>query len=71
VIAKGGVALNPRGEFYSENNIKQRLAMRNFSESLRSSGVMTNGPAKISKKEIQEFANKLDQFLKNYLLTFR
>ena len=63
VVSKGGKALNPRGELYSENNIKQRLSIRNFSEGLRGSGVMTGGPAKISKKEIQAFANCLDQLL--------
>ena len=63
VIDKGGIALNPRGELYSESNIKQRLSMRNFSEQLRSTGIMTGGPAALSKKEIQAFANCLDQFL--------
>lgn len=63
VISKGGIALNPRGELYSESNIKQRLSMRNFSEGLRNSGVMTGGPARISKKEVQEFANNLDKYL--------
>ena len=62
-IDKGGVALNPRGELYSANNIKQRLSLRNFSEGLRGSGVLVGGPAKLSKKEIQAFANYLDQFL--------
>lgn len=62
-IAKGGFALNPRGEMYSEANIKQRLSMRNFSEGLRSSGVRTGGPAAFSKKEVQAFANALDRFL--------
>jgi uncharacterized protein YaiI (UPF0178 family) len=63
VIEKGGHAINPRGELYTKSNIKQRLAMRNFSESLRSSGVTTGGPEKISKRDIQLFANSLDQFL--------
>jgi hypothetical protein len=63
VISKGGRALNPRGELYSENNIKQRLSVRNFSQGLRSSGVITGGPPKISKKEIQDFANALDKLL--------
>lgn len=62
-IEKGAIALNPRGELYSEKNIKQRLSFRDFSENLRSSGVITGGPAKLSKKEIQTFANNLDQIL--------
>jgi uncharacterized protein len=64
VVSKGGMALNPRGELYSEANIKQRLSIRNFSEGLRSSGVATGGPAKISKKEIQDFANALDRVIR-------
>ena len=63
VIEKGGFALNPRGELYSSHNIKQRLSMRNFSEGLRSAGVRTNGPDTLNKKDIQTFANSLDQFL--------
>lgn len=63
VVEKGGTALNPRGELYSTHNIKQRLSIRNFSEGLRSSGVRTGGPEKLSQQEIQAFANSLDQFL--------
>lgn len=63
VIEKGATALNPRGDLYTKANIKQKLSMRNFSEGLRSAGQMTGGPDKISKKEIQTFANCLDQFL--------
>lgn len=62
-VEKGAIALNPRGELYSEKNIKQRLSIRDFSENLRSTGVITGGPAKLSKKEIQTFANHLDQIL--------
>jgi uncharacterized protein YaiI (UPF0178 family) len=63
VVVKGAHALNPRGEFYTKENIKQRLAIRNFSEELRSTGKITGGPAKLSQKEIREFSNRLDQFL--------
>lgn len=66
VIDRGGIALNPRGELYSKENIKQRLALRNHNESLRSSGVITRGPATLSKKEIHAFANCLDKFLTEY-----
>lgn len=62
-IDKGGYALNPRGELYTKTNIKQRLSVRNFSESLRSSGVITGGPATLGKKDVQSFANSLDRFL--------
>ncbi len=63
VIDKQGAALNPRGELYSPNNIKQRLAMRNLSQSLRDNGMLRGGPATLSKKEIQAFANSLDTYL--------
>ena len=63
VIAKGGHALNPRGEFYTEDNIRERLAVRNFMEELRSGGVETSGPAPLHPRDRQAFANKLDQFL--------
>lgn len=63
VVEKGGTALNPRGEVYSEKNIKQRLSLRDFSEALRGTGVMIGGPPKLKKNEIQAFANSLDRFL--------
>lgn len=63
VIDKGAIALNPRGELYSKSNIKERLSIRNFSTNLRSSGIKTGGPATLSKKTIQEFANALDRVL--------
>lgn len=63
VISKGAAALNPRGELYSAANIKQRLAIRNYSEELRSNGVITRGPATLNPKDIQIFSNALDKFL--------
>ena len=63
VIGKDGHALNPRGEFYSKENIEERLTMRNFMDELRGSGVNTGGPATLSQKDRQAFANQLDRFL--------
>ena len=63
VIAKGGFALNPRGELYSADNIRERLSMRDFMDSLRATGVETGGPALFSQKDKQTFANQLDRFL--------
>jgi uncharacterized protein YaiI (UPF0178 family) len=63
VIAKGGLALNPRGELYTEDNIRQRLNMRDFMDALRSSGVDTGGPASFSQADRQAFANQLDRLL--------
>jgi uncharacterized protein YaiI (UPF0178 family) len=63
VIENGAHALNPRGEFYSRENIRQLLDMRNFMDTLRSSGVETGGPAAFSQADRQTFANQLDRFL--------
>lgn len=63
VIEKGGVALNPRGELYTASNIRQRLNMRDFMDTLRSSGVETGGSAKYGDKDKQAFANALDKWL--------
>ncbi len=63
VIEKGGHALNPRGEFYTTENIRERLAMRNFMDDLRNTGVNTGGPAVLSLSDRQAFANQLDRFL--------
>lgn len=64
VIAKGGHALSPRGEMYTTENIGARLNMRDFLDTMRSSGVeMGGGPAAFSQRDKQEFANNLDRFL--------
>ena len=62
-IAKGCLALNPRGDLYSEENIRQRLNMRDFMDTLRSSGVNTGGPASFNHADRQAFANQLDRLL--------
>lgn len=63
VIAKGGHVLDPRGELYTRDTIQERLSMRNFMDSLRSSGVETGGPPALSQSDRQAFANQLDKFL--------
>jgi uncharacterized protein YaiI (UPF0178 family) len=63
VVQKQAVGLNPRGERYTESNIKSRLVMRDFMESLRTSGIQTGGPASLSLADRQRFANQLDQIL--------
>lgn len=63
VIAKGALALNPRGQLYTESNIKARLNMRDFMETLRSSGIQTGGPDTFNQKDRQAFANQLDKWL--------
>ncbi len=63
VVAKGCLALNPRGDLYTEENIRQRLSMRDFMETLRSSGVDTGGPPAFSQADRRDFANQLDRLL--------
>lgn len=63
VIEKGALALNPRGELYTVDNIKQKLTMRDFMEDLRGSGVHTGGPEAFSHADKQAFANSLDKWL--------
>ncbi len=63
VIAKGALVLEPRGDLLDKGNIQERLGMRNFMESLRSSGVETGGPAAFSSGDRQAFANRLDGLL--------
>lgn len=62
-IEKGAYALNPRGEFYDQGNIRERLSMRNFLNDLRSAGVDTGGPPPFNQRVTGAFANQLDRFL--------
>jgi len=62
-IEKGGTALNPRGELYTNENVRERLSVRNFLDELRGSGVNTGGPPALSQRERQLFANQLDRWL--------
>jgi len=67
VIELGGHALSPRGEMHTSENIRSRLNMRDFLDTMRSSGVDTGGgPAPFSQRDKQTFANNLDRFLTKY-----
>ncbi|MGB5275896.1 MAG: YaiI/YqxD family protein [Gammaproteobacteria bacterium] len=63
VIEKGGYALSPRGELYTANNIKARLNMRDFMDTLRASGIDTGGPPSLSQSDRKAFADHLDKLL--------
>jgi len=67
VIAKGGLVLSPRGESFTADNIKARLGMRDFMESLRASGVDTGGPSSMNHGDRKSFANQLDSLLSRYV----
>jgi uncharacterized protein len=63
VIGREAHALNPRGEFYTADNIRDRLALRNYLSELRDSGVQTGGPAPLDNADRKRFADQLDRFL--------
>lgn len=63
VVAKHCLALNPRGELYTEANVRERLAMRNLMDELRGAGQLAGGPAPLDKGDRQAFANALDRVL--------
>lgn len=66
VIEKGGLALNPRGELYTTENIKARLNIRDFMDTLRGSGINTGGPPALSQADRKCFADNLDKLLTRY-----
>lgn len=63
VVEKGGHALSPRGQPFTPDNIRQRLAMRNFMQEMRDNGQVSGGPAGFSKSDRKEFADQLDRWL--------
>jgi len=63
VVDAGGVAINPRGELYTRQNIGARLQARNLMDQLRASGMDTGGPPPFNNKDVQSFANSLDKLL--------
>ena len=63
VVARGALALDPRGELYTEDNVKERLAMRDAMDQLRSAGVVTGGPASFGHADRAAFARRLDALL--------
>ncbi len=67
IVEKGAWAINPRGELYDEDNISERLSMRNFMQDLRDSGVNTGGPAPFGPKDKEAFANSLNKILTKIL----
>ena len=67
VIEKGGQALNPRGELYTIENIKARLNIRDFMDTLRGSGINTGGPPPLSQSDRKAFADHLDKLLTRQL----
>jgi uncharacterized protein YaiI (UPF0178 family) len=67
VVGKGGLALDPRGDLYTESNIGERVAVRDLMDQLRSTGEITGGPAAIGKRDRQKFADQLDRLLTKHV----
>lgn len=63
VIEKGAFALNPRGEMYTADDIKGRLNVRDFMDTMRASGIQTGGPPTLNQADRMNFSNHLDKFL--------
>ena len=66
VIDKAVIALNPRGELYTIENIKTRLNIRDFMDTMRASGIESGGPPPLNQKDRQQFANNLDKLLNEH-----
>lgn len=67
LVDKGTIAINPRGEIYTEENINERLSMRDFMTELRDSGVITGGPPPLGQKDKILFTNSLDRIITKML----
>ncbi|MEY4597526.1 MAG: hypothetical protein RLZZ445_323 [Pseudomonadota bacterium] len=71
VVGKGACALNPRGELYTKDNVQGLLDMRNFMDTLRSSGVETGGPPALSNSDSRNFAAQLDRWMQRQSKAFK
>jgi uncharacterized protein len=67
IVEKGGVALDPRGELYTEENVGERLSMRNLMQELRADGLVQGGPGQFSLTDRQRFASSMDRLLTKML----
>jgi len=63
IVANGGVALDPRGELYTEENVGERLSIRDLMQELRSAGLVLGGPAQFGLTDRKRFASSLDRTL--------
>ena len=63
IVEKGAVAIDPRGELYTEDNVKERLSVRNFMQTLRGGGLVLGGPPPLAAADKQRFAATLDRLL--------
>jgi len=68
IVEKGATAINPRGELYTEENVRERLSMRDFMQELRDGGMNTGGPAPFGEKDKASFANSFNKIVTQKLL---
>jgi len=61
VIEKGGMALHPRGEIFTPDNVRARLHLRDFMDTLRGAGVQTGGPPPLTERDKKQFADSLEK----------
>ncbi len=61
-IEKGAATLSPRGEWYTEDNIQERLRVRKMLEEMRDSGIETGGPSAFSQSDSHTFARQIDKW---------
>jgi uncharacterized protein YaiI (UPF0178 family) len=66
VIEKGGHVISSRGEVFTLSNIRQRLNIRDFMDTMRASGEMGGGPPALGPKDKQAFGNALDKYIAKY-----
>lgn len=66
IVAKGGIAIDPRGELYTEENVGERLSMRDLMMELRSGGSVQGGPSQFGLADRQRFASSLDRILTRF-----
>jgi uncharacterized protein YaiI (UPF0178 family) len=63
IVANNGVAIDPRGEVYTEENVADRLSMRDLMQELRGAGLVQGGPGQLGMTDRQRFASSLDRLL--------
>ena len=68
IVEKKAMAINVRGEIYTEENVREKLSMRNFMKELRDSGIETDGPQAFGPKDKEHFANSFNKILNSIKL---
>ena len=67
IVEKGATGIDPRGELYSENTIRERLSVRNWMQEMREGGLIQGGPTTLKNTDTQKFANIFDRLITKLL----